>query len=135
MPTWHHRNRLPHFFVTVILLGVGWLPRVVLCVAPGHCVIEMAESTCCRPISATGTMMFGQDGGSCAGDCVDTPLGADVATPVRDDAHQIVPAQLAVLAPSINVPLLDLGGCRIPAQPPRASELSPRYLRTTVNLC
>lgn len=130
-----HSRRFSHLFVTLIFLAVGSLPRLALCVGPRHCVIELADSACCRPISAKGTMLLGQDGGSCAGDCVDTPLGVAVATPSRVDAHQIVPAQLLVLAPFVPVPLLPLGSCLIHSSPPQAFELPPRHLLTTVNIC
>ena len=131
----YRSRRLSRLFVTLVFLGVGSLPRLALCVGPEHWAIELADSACCRPISANGTMILGQDGGSCAGDCVDTALGVGVATPARDHAHQIVPAHVLALAPPVNVPVLHLGSCRIHPRPPRAAELSPRYLLTTVNLC
>jgi len=122
-------------FVALVFLGVGSLQSLALCIGPEHWDIELAGAACCRPTSANQTTMLGRDGGSCAGDCVDTPLGVGVATSVRDYVHQMAPAQAAVVASSMNVPLPRPGCGQIRSRAPRPSELSPRYLRTTVNLC
>lgn len=132
----HSNWRLPYFFATLIFLGVGSLPRLALCVGPGgHWAFELMGSACCGPTSASRASSLIEVGDTdCARDCTDTPLGIGLATPAPDGVHQLVPAA-SVAPPFVNAAFQNFVSLRSNFRSARPPELSPRHLRTTVDLC
>ncbi len=133
------RHARPHSaaiaFAALLLALSSLAPMTNLCVGSGgHLAIEAALAGCSGPGNShdvTGQILA--EGGRCADQCTDSPVG--IYTAGRIPEHATPP--LPVLASSVHVlspvPMTTLLLSR-PAAWPRISVPS-RALRTTVNLC
>lgn len=127
------------YLLTLLVLGAGFLPDVVLCVGEnGHRAFEMAAQACCHPHKSSEADCASSEN-HCSPDCNDLQLAVD-AMLSKGSASDLVADFAMTSADAALLPAASLYTCeqnRVSswAQSAPSFNSTPRERHTTVQLC